>query len=243
MRIGSTSNYPLELLKNRSDEESLKIIAREFEALFLKELMHSMRKSVDSINGGETNFMKSTYLDLFEIEVSRALAERGMGIKDLLLRKLKNGAVPIREGHKVFPKANEISDSFQSLVLPVNGILSSQFGLRIHPIYKEVRFHKGIDIATSIGTPIYPVKEGKVILSVYDEKFGNIIAIDHGNGLVTKYAHNAINLVKTGDVVTMNTMIAKVGNTGVTTGPHLHFEIIRNGLHIDPLKFVKKEQI
>lgn len=237
MRIGAYSNYPLELLKNRNDEEALKIAAKEFEAMFFKELMHSMRRTVDAINGGESNFMKSSYLDLFELEVSRALAERGIGIKDMILNKLKQDPVPFKEEQTMPIQEKTFDDCFG---LPVKGAISSPYGLRLHPIYKNVRFHKGIDIVSPVGTPIYPIMPGRVILSVFDERLGNVVAIDHGNGIITKYAHNAINLVKTNDEVTPHMAIAKVGNTGITTGPHLHFEVIKNGLHVDPITFVKK---
>ncbi len=122
---------------------------------------------------------------------------------------------------------------------PVNGRISSHFGMRFHPIYRNMDFHNGIDIAAPIGTEIRPIKEGKVIFSGEKPGYGNVIVIDHGNGLVSKYAHNKANLVKEGDSVNSNTPIAILGNTGTTTGPHLHLEVIYHGKSINPLELIK----
>lgn len=123
---------------------------------------------------------------------------------------------------------------------PVNGRISSRFGMRLHPVYGNTDFHNGIDIAAPIGTEIRPIKEGKVIFSGEKPGYGNVIVIDHGNGLVSKYAHNKANLVKEGDSVNSNTPIAILGSTGTSTGPHLHLEVIYHGKSINPLELIKE---
>ena len=122
-------------------------------------------------------------------------------------------------------------------LFPVNGIISSKFGMRLDPFTKHLRFHEGIDIAAPVGTPIRSVISGKVIFSGKIRGYGNIVIIKNGD-TITKYAHNNINLVKKGDYVEKGDIIAKVGNTGRSTGPHLHFEVVIKDHHIDPLKFL-----
>ncbi|MFN3480924.1 MAG: M23 family metallopeptidase [Thermodesulfovibrionales bacterium] len=122
--------------------------------------------------------------------------------------------------------------------MPVNGVVSSGFGMRRHPLYGDMRFHHGIDIAAPEGTDIYPIRAGKVIFSGEQGGYGKVVLIDHGDGYITRYAHNKLNLVRTGDYVDTDTVIAKVGNTGLSTGPHLHFEVRYNGEPIDPVTLV-----
>jgi murein DD-endopeptidase MepM/ murein hydrolase activator NlpD len=108
--------------------------------------------------------------------------------------------------------------------------------MRKHPIYGDYRFHHGVDIAAPEGTPIYPAMSGRVIFSGEEAGYGNIVVVDHRNGYITKYAHNRVNLVKEGDHVDAATVIAEVGNSGVSTGPHLHFEARYKDKSIDPIE-------
>jgi murein DD-endopeptidase MepM/ murein hydrolase activator NlpD len=108
--------------------------------------------------------------------------------------------------------------------------------MRKHPVYGDSRFHHGMDIAAPVGTEVYPYQRGKVIFSGEQSGYGNTIVIDHGNGYTSKYAHNRINLVKAGDLVDEDTIIAEVGSTGLSTGPHLHFEVRRDGKYLDPAR-------
>ena len=122
--------------------------------------------------------------------------------------------------------------------LPVAGRISSGYGWRMHPIYGEEMFHHGIDIAAPEGSPIHAVRKGKVIFSGVERGYGNIVIIDHGDGFETKYGHNLVNLVKAGDEVDENTVIAEVGDTGVSTGPHTHFEVLYRGKSVNPVTYL-----
>ena len=113
--------------------------------------------------------------------------------------------------------------------VPVAGRLSSDYGDRFHPILKEHRHHDGIDIAAPKGSPIHSVKDGIVSFAGVQGGYGNVVEIDHGNGWVTKYAHCDTIAVKVGDKVNASEVIAAVGSTGRSTGPHLHFEVERHG--------------
>lgn len=115
------------------------------------------------------------------------------------------------------------------------GWLSSKYGYRTDPFSGLVAFHHGVDFAAKAGTKILATAAGIVTWSGGRAGYGNMVEIDHGNGYVTRYAHNQKNLVRVGDNVAKGRPIALVGSTGRSTGPHVHLEILHNGRTIDPL--------
>jgi murein DD-endopeptidase MepM/ murein hydrolase activator NlpD len=116
--------------------------------------------------------------------------------------------------------------------------VSSHFGNRPNPFNRSrTQFHGGTDVPAPTGTRIFAMQEGYVIQSGWNGGFGNSITIDHANGYRTLYAHNSRNRVSVGDFVHRGQHIADVGSTGQSTGPHLHFETIRNGQRLDPMSF------
>lgn len=116
--------------------------------------------------------------------------------------------------------------------------LASGFGLRVHPIYKVKKMHTGIDFAASIGTPIYATADGKVVeVSVRFSGYGKMVEIDHGFGYRTRYAHMHGFAVRQGQNVKRGDLIGYVGNTGLSTAPHLHYEVMLNGSHINPVHY------
>ncbi len=127
------------------------------------------------------------------------------------------------------PSAPSRSSSF-SLFWPVEGKVFSRFGPR------RGRFHTGVDISAPRGTPVYAAAAGTVVRAVWRSGFGRSILIDHGNGVMTRYAHCDTMISKAGEKVSKGQKIGTVGRTGRTTGPHLHFEVVINGKHQDPEK-------
>jgi len=126
------------------------------------------------------------------------------------------------------------------LLWPIHGQITSSFGTRIHPVFKTKTVHTGIDIAAKKGAPVKSAESGEVIYSGWLRGYGQIIIIDHGHGMTTVYAHlNSIS-VDEGQGVKKGQVIGAVGNTGVATGPHLHFEVRINGDARDPLKYLSK---
>ena len=121
---------------------------------------------------------------------------------------------------------------------PGNTIITSSFGNRFHPILHYYRNHNGIDIGAPMGAPIVASNPGTVITASYVGTYGNVVMIDHGGGVVTNYAHGSKILVEVGQVVERGEVIMEVGSTGLSTGPHLHFEIKINGTFVDPLPYV-----
>ena len=124
-------------------------------------------------------------------------------------------------------------------IMPTAGWLSSQFtSSRFHPILHENRPHEGIDVTAPTGTPIVAPAAGRVVFAGNDKGYGLVVEIDHGNGIRTRFAHCSRLAVRAGQQVTRNQLIAAVGSTGLSTAPHLHYEIHVNGKPVDPITYV-----
>lgn len=122
--------------------------------------------------------------------------------------------------------------------VPVAGYSSSGFGYRLHPIHGEIRFHYGTDFAAWTGEEILSFAEGTVSFAGYCDSYGNYITIDHSDGWQSLYAHCSKLYVQTGDSVAAGQKIALVGETGLVTGPHLHFELTKDGIYANPEYYV-----
>jgi len=122
---------------------------------------------------------------------------------------------------------------------PVTGrVAGSGFGWRVDPITGQSALHTGLDFQADTGTPILAAAGGVVVTQEFHPAYGNMIEVDHGNQLVTRYAHASRVLVKQGDIVRRGQKIAEIGTTGRSTGPHLHFEVLVQGVFQDPQKFL-----
>lgn len=117
--------------------------------------------------------------------------------------------------------------------------LSSPFGKRTDPFNKNSATHKGVDLASNKGNKVKTMAQGKVLRSGWNGGYGNFIEIDHGNGFKTRYAHLNKSYVKKGEYVKQGDTIAEVGSSGRSTGPHLHYEVLYNGVPVDPMAFMK----
>jgi murein DD-endopeptidase MepM/ murein hydrolase activator NlpD len=124
-------------------------------------------------------------------------------------------------------------------IMPTQGWLTSAFSsMREHPILHYARPHEGIDVSAPMGSPIEAPAAGRVIEAGWETGYGNVLVIDHGFGLQTKYAHTSRLLVKLGDRVKRGDRVALVGSTGLSTGPHLHYEVHLDGRPVNPLRYV-----
>ena len=124
-------------------------------------------------------------------------------------------------------------------IMPTSGWLSSAFSrMRSHPILHQARPHEGIDVTAPMGAPIEAPANGTVTQTGWEAGYGNTVVIDHGYGIVTKFAHASRILVRVGERVTRGALIAQVGNTGLSTGPHLHYEVHVNGRPVDPRRYI-----
>jgi murein DD-endopeptidase MepM/ murein hydrolase activator NlpD len=214
LKIGASGKGTAEEEKQRDR------VAEEFASLLFFEVIKAMRATIPS--GGlfaEDSLPRDIYTTLADIEVARAMAKREkLGLVGFVERAL-----------------TAYSPAF---VHPLDGIVSSSFGLRASPLGGGEHFHRGVDIAAPAGSPIRAVAAGRVIFSGWTAGYGNLVAIAHQDGVVTRYAHNSVNLVSVGEQVVAGQEIALVGTSGRTTGPHLHFEILKDGHAIDPQPFL-----
>jgi hypothetical protein len=124
--------------------------------------------------------------------------------------------------------------------LPVDGWITSEFGMRKHPISGGSRMHYGMDIASPVGTPVKTSAEGRVVYAGGRSGYGNLVVVDHGYGISTLYAHLSAIDVKLGAVIKRGETLGKVGSTGSSTGPHVHYEVQVDGIPADPMAYVVK---
>ncbi len=175
------------------------------------------------------------------------IAER-FAVKVSSLIKLNNITTPdkIYVGQELLIPEKESKEQYQlasrgqsiNYIWPVKGKISSYYGWREHPVYEERIFHTGIDMAVPYGTPVYAAAAGVVEYSGWSEGYGNLVIIRHRDNSQTYYGHNLKLLVKEGEQVKQGKVIAFSGNSGVSTGPHLHFEIRIDNRHVDPLRYL-----
>lgn len=208
-------------------------------------------------------YEKSVEIDnkLAEIDKLQRQLEKMAGIQsisrgDRIVKSSKMQAVDSLDGLQVLmdtldSKEKELQDFIADIeerfeyletvpdLWPTTGRITSKFGTRKDPFTNETAFHEGIDIANSAGTNIVAAAKGTVTFSGYNSGYGRAIIINHGNGYKTVYGHVSKLLVSTGDKVEKGQIIAKMGNTGRSTGPHLHFEVHKDGKLLNPLNILK----
>src|SRR5215831_20168065 len=236
--------------------QDIKSAAAELASLFVYQMLAAMRRTVPKSGLLDKGFAHDTYLSLFDQEIARHLARReDLGLTALLQRQLNdaaadrqlpgrpNTALPRPPTALQAGRATAIDAYRQQagrtegmFMLPVEGQHTSGFGLRMHPIDHEERLHSGMDIAAPAGTPIQAAAAGQVVFSGTQAGYGNVVVIQHAEGYTTLYAHNLENLVSVGTPVSQGQPIATVGSTGRSTGPHLHFEVRKDGKQLDPAR-------
>jgi murein DD-endopeptidase MepM/ murein hydrolase activator NlpD len=155
--------------------------------------------------------------------------EQQVDLRNAQLSALENVMVGRKTTEAVRPAGKPVGE----------GAISSYFGERSDPITGEEGFHKGLDFPGTLGEPVMAVAAGVVTWVGERSGYGTVVEINHGNGYLTRYAHNESALVTVGQTVNRGEHIALMGSTGHSTGPHVHFEVLHNGTQIDPLSFVK----
>lgn len=242
-------------LSREEKEKRLKKACDQFEALLVKMVLKSMRDATPKEGLFGSGLDQDIYTSMMDDALAESIATgKGLGISRTMYEQMKGrlDAVPAGTGIQGAPATQaapetpvtavtnetEIRNKVVEFALPLEGRLSSDFGWRRDPITAENRFHKGIDLAAPRGTPVLSSAEGTVVFSGWQGGHGNTVVIRHPDGYETRYSHNAQNLVREGDRVGQGDMIARVGSTGRSTGPHLHFEVTKGGASLDPTELL-----
>ena len=228
--------YKEELKKLESKIDSVNILENKVKNIFnIDEIdKKTIEKSKGGIGGPVINVLKSHTLESFFFKPEEKFFHEDV--------------------EKVWNETQQYEDKFSTIIdilknrkgypyflspqWPVEGTVNSGFGARLDPLTGEKSYHEGVDISGNLWTPIRAASAGKVIFSGWAESgYGRSIIIDHGNGYQTVYAHNVSNVVNAGEKVKKGEIIAYLGSTGRSTGPHLHFEVRYRGTPSNPKKF------
>ncbi len=220
-------------------DEALKKACKEFESVLTNELLKSRRRSVqkcDLFHGGKG---EEIYESLLDQELAKKMAGNGpQSLASILYRQLRKGGGQDETTGEMSLQGAREPLGLAPLMPLQEAQLSSPFGWRKNPVSGDDQFHYGIDLAAQEGAAVRAPVEGRVLMSEFKGKYGNLVVLDHGQGLSTLYAHNRENKVKEGDWVKRGDLLATVGSTGRSTGPHLHFEVKRQGASEDPRTFL-----
>jgi murein DD-endopeptidase MepM/ murein hydrolase activator NlpD len=233
----------------------VKQLAQEFESLLMSQMLREMRKSmVTDADEQDQGFGAANMMDTVDTALGAALSRAGgFGLADVLLRGLDRQfpaaaaqgvfeAVAPVAGATSLPRAEAVpatisrgvpAEAAEPMTTP-SGHVSSAYGWRADPLNGQTRFHKGTDIALAYGHEVQAAASGRVAFAGERPGYGLTVVIDHGAGLETRYAHLSGYSVRVGDAVGSGQVVARSGNSGRSTGPHLHFEVLQGGRPVDP---------
>ena len=221
----ATWGAKVELEAAKADAEAAKVVQQEKQAQLEAERAEAdalMTEIMDNMEARQTEY------NALEAQEDEAAAEIDRLVEELEEERRRlaaqQGAHVAATGSYIWPSASSV-------------YVTSQFGSRLHPVYGYYRMHYGVDIGASYGTNILAADGGYVTTSTYGSGYGNYVMIDHGDGRYTLYAHMTTRYVNEGDVVLQGDVIGIVGSTGVSTGPHIHFEVYEGGERVDPLQY------
>lgn len=241
----SNSQYRSALAIKEREREQMSALAEDrFEELYSH--LSSQDKEISKINRYVENTSRRAMKGSRSGDRHSAMAIK-LKYKELItaVDERKVDIAALREAAEVYHQriAREREEAARSVmpsIWPAAGEISSDYGWRCHPVYGYGRCHTGLDICNDYGTPIYATAAGTVTFSGWMGGYGNAVIIEHGNGLSTLYGHCSSLLVNSGTYVTKGTNIARMGSTGVSTGPHVHYEVMINGQHTNPVPYLSQ---
>jgi murein DD-endopeptidase MepM/ murein hydrolase activator NlpD len=201
----------------------------------LKPVILSIRKSEAEFRKIFSLKKKSEIVDAVDAE-----PESGIGDVTELKRQIGEASATVSSIRNYLARKRGLYRS-TPIGMPVDGNVTSSFGVRAHPSNGEMTMHSGIDISVPTGTPVRVTADGVVTFADRYAGNGKVVVVEHGQGFSTVYAHNRDFLVSLGQEVRRGEAIARSGTSGVTTGPHVHYEVWKNGKRVNPVTFVKGE--
>ena len=188
---------------------------------------------MDELEEGEFRYLESSFRELDLVALRSERLEEVLKVIEPQLALLAESAEDYRTMLWAFPSVNPCPEA----------VLTSGFGYRRSPFTRRWKFHTGLDLAGPIGLPILAPAPGVVIQAGFDSGYGRALQIDHGYGLVSRFAHTSKLYVGVGDKVERGQLIAAVGASGQVTGPHLHYEVMVNGERVDPMFYIPRSQL
>lgn len=226
---------------NQRDMNAMALRLAELQAQANRLNALGIRLSRDSqLQGGEFDFDRLPGTGGAEQAVDVKPTELQQGLKQVEAEfEMSSRQLSVLES-MLFEK--ELEQKSQPTTRPVAGYVTSGFGYRMHPVYGGRAHHNGIDFDANIGDPVRSAGNGLVKFAGWKNGFGNVVEIDHQNGYVTVYGHNSAFTVKEGDVVRAGQVVAKAGSTGRSTGPHVHFEVHKDGRPVNPSAFLGQDK-
>lgn len=240
--------YRIEMLKRITDYDKsvLKIMADAKQVIVdakaeveEQKAQHELNKEILETKQGELSIKQSEKKRQLEIlDADVAEARRIADAEDAAMAELKRQLGSMISGGTASSGSAVISNGTLLWPSATTKYITSYYGTRFHPIQQRYKTHTGIDIGAASGTDVLAAESGKVIMSTWNGGYGKCVVIDHGNGLSTLYGHNSVLCVSVGQQVSRGDVIAKVGSTGNSTGPHIHFEVLINGAHQNPMSYV-----
>lgn len=234
--------------------DRLKVERRQISGLLEKQ-NHEMATKLEAIEKKSNEVRKIVGLKAIPVNKKRSLKgsrsgsiniprlrsdfrvlNRELNISKKEVDKLAKKAVAFKK-EKERRRVLRIIESIPS-IMPADGPVISDYGMRVHPIFGYMKFHSGIDVSSGYGSPIYSAAYGRVTYSGYYSGYGYAVIVDHDNGISTLYGHCSSLIAKEGEIVRKGQLIARVGSTGISTGPHLHYEVHLAGTAIDPMAYL-----
>lgn len=223
-------NFETEMARLERFEKKLRVIT----AL---ESSKSMEKNWGV--GGPYGLTSHSFSTSLEKETQSMVERLSEGL-DHLTNQAKMQVISFQELDEYLRSQKSLLSATPS-IWPARGWVTSAFGFRKSPFTGAREKHEGWDIAARTGSPVLASADGIVIVAGRDSGYGNLVEVDHGYGLVTRYGHNSRYVVKVGDRVKRGQVLSYVGNTGRSTGPHLHYEVVLNGVSVDPQNYILED--
>jgi murein DD-endopeptidase MepM/ murein hydrolase activator NlpD len=245
VKIGAPAPAPAGKETDKKTQDGAKVAAKQLEAFFLRTMLAESRpQGGGGLDGGFAGDTFKSMLD--EAIADKMSAAGGIGMSQMFAKQLGGGtevaaapATPIASAPvQGTPLDQMLPEGAPRFVLPVAGRPSSGYGVRTDPINGSTINHPGFDLAAASGTPVSAAARGTITHAGPAGTYGNLVTVRHDNGFETRYAHLSAVDVQVGDVVEAGQDVGKVGTTGHSTGPHLHFEVRHDGQAIDPAPFL-----